>query len=182
MVFILLMALLTGKGNLTFYSFAIIAGLLCSMVGDTFLMLPSDQFIAGLISFLIAHLFYILAFTYSRRIRFSLLSLAPFVLYGILMGNLLSPHLGQMKLPVTIYIAVILIMGWQAWERWNHTKQRVALIAFFGAVLFIISDSVLAIDRFREPFEIARALTLSTYVTAQWLIALSVRQKPIQVK
>ena len=48
------------------------------------------------------------------------------------------------------------------------------VIAFLGAVLFVISDSVLALDRFRGEFGAARALTLSTYYAAQWLIASSV--------
>lgn len=174
MVFILLIAVLKTKKAPAFYAYAIIAGLVCSMAGDIFLMLPSDQFILGLISFLIAHLFYITAFTYGRKIRPAPWLLIPFVLYGILMYGILSPYLGVMKLPVAAYIIVILIMGWRAWERWSHTAERTALLAFLGAVLFVISDSVLALNRFREPFEVARALNLSTYFAAQWLIALSI--------
>ena len=78
-------------------------------------------------------------------------------------------------MPVLAYIIVILFMGWRAWERWKQTGERLALLAFFGAILFIISDSVLAVNRFREHFETARALTLSTYFTAQWLIAFSIK-------
>ena len=175
MVFILLIALLKAKMSPVFYAFAILGGLFCSMAGDIFLMLPSDQFILGLISFLIAHLFYIAAFVHGRRLRVSFWSLLPFVLYGIFIFIILLPGLEEMKLPVLAYIVVILTMGWQAWQRWTATGQRLALLAFFGAILFIISDSVLAINRFREQFEIARALTLSTYFAAQWLIALSIR-------
>lgn len=174
MVFILLIAILKTKESPAFYAFAIIAGLVCSMAGDIFLMLPSDQFVPGLISFLIAHLFYIAAFTYGRKIRPAPWLLIPFVLYGILIYSILSPYLGVMKLPVAVYIGVILVMGWRAWERWSQTAERTALLAFLGAVLFIISDSVLALNRFREPFLVARALTLSTYFAAQWLIAFSI--------
>ena len=177
MVFILLIAVLKTKEAPAFYAFAIIAGLVCSMAGDIFLMLPSDQFILGLISFLIAHLFYIAAFTYGRKIRPAPWLLIPFVLYGILIYGILSPYLGEMKLPVAAYIVVILVMGWRAWERWSQTAEKTALLAFLGAILFIISDSVLALNRFREPFEVARALNLSTYFAAQWLIALSISKK-----
>ncbi len=79
-----------------------------------------------------------------------------------------------MKIPVFVYVLVILVMGWRAWERWTGTRMKTALFAFFGAMLFIISDSVLALNKFREHFEIARALSLTTYFCAQWLIALSV--------
>jgi uncharacterized membrane protein YhhN len=174
MVFILLLAILKAREHRRFYAYAIVAGLLCSMVGDVFLMLPSDRFVAGLVSFLVAHLLYITAFTYGRPFRYSICTLLPYALYGILVFMILSPHLGAMKLPVLAYIVVILVMGWQAWERWSVTGEKSALLAVFGAILFIVSDSVLAIDRFREPYEFARALILSTYFAAQWLIALSV--------
>jgi uncharacterized membrane protein YhhN len=177
MVFILLIAISKARKAPIFYAYAIVGGLLCSMAGDIFLMLPSDQFIPGLVSFLVAHLFYIWAFIHGRRFRFSFWSLLPFVVYGILIFIFLSPGLKAMKLPVLAYIVVILLMGWQAWERWGDTGQGLALLAFFGAVLFIISDSVLAINRFRQPFEMARALTLSTYFAAQWMIAFSINER-----
>ena len=79
-----------------------------------------------------------------------------------------------MKIPVLVYVVVILVMGWRAWERWTKIRMKTALFAFFGAMLFIISDSVLAINKFREHFEAARAITLITYFSAQWLIALSI--------
>jgi len=177
MIFIILIAIQLGVSHLSIYVYAILLGLLFSLIGDVFLMLPSDLFILGLISFLIAHLFYIVAFSFGKRFKFSFWSLLPFVLYGILMFGILSPYLGEMKLPVVAYIGVILIMGWQAFDRWNLTRDRFALLAFIGAVLFIFSDSVLALNKFREPFDIARVLNLSTYFFAQWLITLSIRQK-----
>jgi uncharacterized membrane protein YhhN len=174
MTFILIIALSKAKESPSFYAYAIIAGLLCSVAGDVFLMLPSDQFVAGLISFLIAHLLYIVAFTFGRPFRFPPWSLVLFALYGVFIYSLLYPHLGDMKIPVFIYVMVILVMGWRAWERWTGTRMKTALFAFFGALLFIISDSILAVNKFREHFEIARALSLTTYFSAQWLIALSV--------
>ena len=59
----------------------------------------------------------------------------------------------------------------------RQTAEKTALLAFFGAVLFIISDSILALNRFREPFAVARVLNLSTYFAAQWLIAFSISKK-----
>jgi uncharacterized membrane protein YhhN len=176
MVFILLIAMAKARKSRVFYAYAIVGGLLCSMAGDIFLMLPSDQFIPGLVSFLAAHLCYIGAFTRGRRLRFSVWPILPFVVYGIFIFIFLFPGLKAMKLPVLAYIVVILVMGWQAWERWDVTGQRLALLAFFGAALFIISDTALAINRFRQPFEMAKALILSTYFAAQWMIAFSVNE------
>ncbi|MFC1976337.1 lysoplasmalogenase [Chloroflexota bacterium] len=172
MIFILLIAI-QGSAATPFYKFAIIAGLICSIVGDTLLMPTIDRFIPGLIAFLIAHLFYITAF--ASGISFGLSwSLVPLAIYGIAIYAILSPSLGQLKLPVATYIVVILVMGWLAWERWSQTGQNDALLALLGAILFVISDSILAIHRFRGPYKLGRALNLSTYFAAQCLIAGSV--------
>jgi uncharacterized membrane protein YhhN len=174
MIFILLIAVQAKKPDTSLYKVAIIAGLVCSLAGDVFLMLPADRFVAGLVSFLIAHLFYITAFTSGTGFSFSWRSLVLCIIYGIFLFNILSPHLGEMKLPVLVYMVVILVMAWQAWERWRQTGQSGALLAFLGAVLFVISDSALAINRFRGQYKSAQALILSTYFAAQWLIARSV--------
>lgn len=174
MIFILLIALQAGKPEALLYKYAIIAGLVCSLAGDVFLMLPSDRFIAGLVSFLIAHLFYMAAFASETGFGLSLWSLAPLVIYGIVMLRILSPHLGEMKAPVLVYVMTILVMVWQAWERWNRVGQSRALLAFLGATLFLISDSALAVNRFRGKFKHAPTLILGTYFAAQWLIACSV--------
>lgn len=162
------------RGN---YGKVLIAGLVCSMAGDIFLMLPANYFVAGLISFLIAHIFYIVAFTQGRAFRGSVWWIASFVIYGIFIFWLLEPYLGHLLWPVVVYIGVILIMGWQAAERWNHLRDTGALLALVGAIFFIVSDSVLAYNKFRASIEFGRALNLSTYFLAQWLIAWSIRPK-----
>lgn len=171
MVFIILIAVLAKKPPSRRYKYAIITGLLFSLVGDIFLMLPMDLFIAGLVSFLIAHLIYIYAFRSGRSLRFKFLVMLPLAIYGVLIFAMLSPGLNGMAVPVAAYIVVILVMAWQAWNQWDQVRERWALLAFIGAVLFVISDSILALNRFGEPFVVARALTLSTYYSAQWLIS-----------
>jgi uncharacterized membrane protein YhhN len=176
MLFIILVALEDRTHGISFYKYMIVAGLLCSLAGDIFLMLPSDRFVAGLSSFLIAHLFYIAAFSSSTRAdsAMSLLAALPFLLYGSVMLWILFPHLGRMKTPVLIYMLVILLMAWQALNSWMTNMQPGTLLAFLGALLFVASDSLLALNRFRHPFRSAHLLILSTYFTAQCLIALSV--------
>jgi len=174
MLLIITIAVRRATAERTLYAHAILAGLLCSIAGDVFLMLPSDRFIPGLVSFLIGHLFYIAAFAYGRPFRVSFLPLIFFALYGILIYLALSPHLGAVKAPVAVYIVAILIMGWQAWARWSVLRTGPALLAAAGAVLFIISDSVLAFSRFRGPVELGRLLNLATYFIAQWCIAMSI--------
>lgn len=171
MVFIILIALLAKTPPSSRYKYAIIAGLLVSLVGDIFLMLPMDLFIAGLISFLITQLIYTYAFRSGRPLRFKFLAMLFFVICGVLIYVILFPGLNGMAVPVAAYVVVILMMAWQAWDQWEQMRARWALLAFIGALLFMISDSVLAFNRFGEPFAAARVLTLSTYYSAQWMIS-----------
>jgi uncharacterized membrane protein YhhN len=173
-VFIILIALESNFAVSPFYRYAIIAGLLFSLAGDIFLMLPRDRFIQGLISFLVAHLFYIAAFSFEGGHALSMWAVIPFLIYGSLMLRVLWRYLGKMRLPVIFYVLVILTMGWMAATRWMMWGQQPgSLLALAGALLFIASDSTLAVERFKGRFLSAPFLILSTYFTAQLLIALS---------
>jgi uncharacterized membrane protein YhhN len=172
-VFIILIAIEAKHPVFAFYRYAVILGLIFSLAGDVFLMLPQDRFIHGLVSFFIAHLFYIAAFIYQSGLDLPFSSMAPFALYGILMLSVLWPRLGKMRLTVLAYMMVILLMGWTAVGRWIWTGQGGSLQAALGALLFLASDSTLALDKFKGRFRAAQFLILTTYFTAQWLIALS---------
>jgi uncharacterized membrane protein YhhN len=175
MVWIILIALLSKSQVSAFYKYMIVAGLLCSLVGDIFLMLPADRFVPGLLSFLVAHLFYIAAFASGGvHFRTALWCATAFLIYGSLMLRALFPHLGRMKLAVVIYMLVILVMAGLALSRWVGTGQAGSALAFCGALLFTVSDSTLAVNRFKGGINHAQFYILSTYFAAQWLIALSV--------
>ncbi len=137
-------------------------------------MLPSDMFIQGLVAFLIAHLVYIAALIDGVGWKSSKLRLTNFILLGVVLTAILWPDLGDMRIPVALYILAILTMGWRAWERWAILGGIGPKLAAAGAMLFIISDFILALNRFKEPFFIARGMNLSTYFAAQWFIAMSV--------
>lgn len=170
MIFIIMIAL---EAMPSLYRHLILAGLLFSLMGDIFLMLPQDRFVPGLFSFLIAHLFYIAAFTLDGARRASLLTALVLLLYGILMLALLLPHLGKMKAPVIVYMLVILLMVWQASNRCLSSEIMGSGLAFAGAALFAVSDSILALNRFRKAWRSAQFLILASYFAAQWLLALS---------
>lgn len=170
---ILLIAALRPAPADSLYHTAVLAGLVCSLAGDVFLMLPQDRFIPGLASFLTAHLCYIVAFSSGTRLGFSPWTTLPLVVYAALLLNILWPRLGKMKGTVLLYIAVILVMAWRALCRWEQMGTTGALMAAVGALLFVISDSALALNRFRKPYPSAQLLILSTYYPAQILIALS---------
>ena len=156
-----------------FYRYMIAAGLVCSLIGDVFLMLPSDYFRSGLVSFLIAHLLYVAAFLFEGNRAVSLWAAVPLVIYGGLMLTCLWRGLDKLKGPVIVYMLALLLMALIASSRFLITKQGGSLLAATGAILFVASDSILAVDKFRRGFRIAQLLILTTYFVAQCLIALS---------
>jgi uncharacterized membrane protein YhhN len=155
------------------YKQLVVAGLVCSLAGDVFLMLPRERFVAGLACFLVAHVCYIAAFAAGGGRTFSWLGAGVLALYGALMLRLLWPRLGKLKAPVSVYVAAILLMAWQALNRWMMVGDAGSASAFAGAVLFVVSDSALAWNRFRAEFKSAQGFVLGTYFAAQLLIALS---------
>lgn len=162
--------------SLPFYKPLVIAGLVFSFFGDVFLMLPKDRFVAGLVSFLVAHLLYIGAFTIlSDAFPLSGWAIVPFLAYAAVLLRILMPHVPRgLKAAVIVYAAALLLMAWLAAER-GIAGLPGGLAAALGGILFVISDSALALDRFRRPFRGAEPLVLATYWAAQTLIALSIR-------
>jgi uncharacterized membrane protein YhhN len=145
------------------YRTAIIVGLLFSLAGDVFLMLPSDRFVAGLASFLLAHVCYIAAFVSVTTARSVVAGMLLLAWGGFLLGRLWS-RLGALRLPVTLYAAVLLAMAWTA----------TGTSAAAGAILFVASDSALALERYDRKHRWGQTVVLSTYFIAQTLIALSI--------
>lgn len=173
-ILILSLALSAPRAMNGGYGALVAAGLLFSLAGDVFLMLPRDRFVAGLASFLVAHLFYVAAFAPRPFGVAAPLVLAVLVLYGGGLMRALWPHLGRLRAPVAVYGAAMLVMAWQAAERSAVLGTTPALMAAVGAGLFVASDSVLAWRRFVGPVRNGQAVVLGTYFAAQWLIALSV--------
>ncbi|MCW8329518.1 lysoplasmalogenase [Photobacterium sp. SDRW27] len=164
---LLLLAWQTGLDSL--YHQAIFIGLLLSVVGDIFLMLPKDRFVPGLVSFLLAHVAYSLAFW--SQLDGSMVWWLPAMLFGggIIVFLLLLPSLGRLIAPVAVYIAMIVQMTWAAGEYWLTVGSTAGLLAFAGSLVFMLSDSVLAVDRFRGPFKPSVAVIMSSYYLAQSL-------------
>ena len=156
------------------YKTLVLAGLGFSLLGDVALMFADRWFTAGLVAFLAAQCLYILAFRPRPGHPPGLSTLLPYILFGLLMFFLLAPKLGPMKVPVFVYIAAITTMAGFAAARYVDVGGTKTLLAFAGGVLFLISDSVLAYDRFAKKIPLARLFVLGTYFPAQLLIALSV--------
>ena len=174
-ILILLLALFAPKNR---YKIAVVLGLLLSLMGDIFLMLPSDQFLIGLICFLITHICYIIAFLSDSRFGRPLWPYVLLAAIGIIIFTALSRGIvTSMKFPVAIYAGALSFMTAQAIARNLQQRSTGSLFAAIGAVLFLISDTLLAYDRFLTPFEASNAVILATYYPAQYFIALSAVRK-----
>src|SRR5947208_2189525 len=157
------------------YRWLVFAGLLCSLGGDVWLLFPRG-FVAGLASFLLAHLLYIAAFAPGTPWNASAwVLLAPSVLVCLVLLRHLWPLLGRVRPPVAVYVSVIAVMGWRAAVRVTAAPAASGGLALAGALLFMLSDGLLATDRFVRRFAAADAALMTTYYAAQTLIALSVR-------
>ena len=156
----------------------VILALLFSWTGDVLLMFEStisNFFIFGLVAFLIAHIFYILFYESIIRkegLRKNYWWFIPVIIYYIALIYILSPNLGDMTWPVRIYGIVICYMLIQALQAGRIKDLGAATSMIGGAVLFISSDSILAINKFYEPFNYAGIAIMLTYGIAQLLITL----------
>src|SRR5205809_56507 len=103
--------------------------------------------------------------------------IAPFALVSLATLRYLWPHLGRERAPVAVYVSVIAVMGWRAAVRALAASPPPASggLALAGALLFMLSDGLLATDRFARRLRAAEAAVMTTYYAAQTLIALSVR-------
>lgn len=164
------------------YRTAVLAGLALSLVGDVLLMLPVDLFVPGLIAFLLAHVCYIVAFVPGSSVRARWMASVPVAVVAA--GNLagLLPQVASpLKAPVVVYTLVLGTMAAFALARAFTSSialdtPRSARMGAVGAVCFMISDSLLAWDKFGGGLPLSPLTVLGTYYVAQWCIAQSVRR------
>jgi uncharacterized membrane protein YhhN len=156
------------------YRGLIAAGLLCSLVGDVLLLWPESLFVAGLLAFLVAHVCYLTAFRTDGGERPSPLLLFPLGAVAVAVLAVTWKALGPLRLPVVVYMAVIVAMWWAALGRHHALRNRSAILAAAGATAFVASDGLLALNRFWKPLPAAALLVLIPYYAAQLLLAASV--------
>lgn len=159
----------------------VLLAVIFSCAGDTLLMFQGKDgnfFMFGLGAFLVAHVFYMLAYRQHQstdtsnelqglqKIRYAF----PILLSGTGLVVVLYSRLGGMKIPVLIYAVVLTAMVLAALFRFGKTSSSSFALVFGGAILFMISDSLIAINKFLEPLPMAGVWIMITYIVAQYLI------------
>ena len=148
-------------------------GIILSLAGDVLLMLPREQFIAGLVAFLLAHLAYIIGLNQTLP-PFSVIGLVWAVLLGIIAAQFYK-HLAtglirqkeeSLQKPILTYIAVITIMLLSALLTLSHPDwdSRTAITVSIGAALFALSDAFLAWNKFVQPIKNGRVMNIATWI------------------
>ncbi|MDP1887342.1 lysoplasmalogenase family protein [Polaromonas sp.] len=151
------------------------AGLVFSLAGDVLLMFPGF-FIPGLLSFLVAHLFYIALFKQGQAWFPSRRALAATLGVGALMYAFLFAGLNPvLRFAVAAYVIVIALMAAQAIGRATVLRDRASLGVAIGAGFFMLSDALLATNKFAQPLPMAQLWVLGTYYLAQVLIVHNAR-------
>lgn len=185
------------KNKYTNFHRIMMIGFFFSWIGDVLLQFsnedkelffsPDTFFLLGLGGFLLTQVFYTIAFNipkgknkiFGPRIYQLILVLG----YGFLLMWLLYNKLGDYKIPVIIYAIVIHVMLLSALNRFGKVNGVSYMLIAIGAILFVASDSMIAISRFLEKFDFARVLIMSTYILAQYFIAIgSLRQDSANIE
>lgn len=155
------------------YSSFVIIGLCLSLLGDYFLMLPSDKFIQGIAAFFLAHILYIAAFLQNIKLEMHspllilLLLLFAAAYYSKIYKGIVREGGNLLQIAVISYIAILGVMFYTA-----YLSNNISLTV--GTLLFVISDALLAWERFIKPFPGSPEAITCTYFVAQYLIAMSI--------
>ena len=161
------------KRNGTLF-YLILLALFLSWAGDVLLQMKG-MFIPGLISFLLAHVFYIIYFSKTGKSKKGLLQLQPLICIPVLVYIViflwqLYPFLDALKIPVTVYGITIGTMLLMAINTRRKVFDNAATLFINGALLFVISDSLLAVNMFAKSHFMLSLCVMLTYASAQYLI------------
>lgn len=158
-----------------------LCALVFSLFGDFLLLFVYKSelfFMVGLLAFLIAHILYCLVFLKRRNSTLKPYgTMFLFVAYAIGLFVLLKPGLGNLLIPVLIYMIIILLMVITAYLRKGNAPNNSFKLVFLGALFFMVSDSILAINKFYMPVPYSHFSIMFTYALAQLLIVLGLKKQ-----
>jgi uncharacterized membrane protein YhhN len=151
-----------------------VIALIFSFAGDVLLLDKSNLFLMGIAAFLITQLLYISIF--AKGLKDSsfvnkLKALLPFLVYFIVLITVLKPGLQDLFIPVLVYGLAISLFGTVALLNYLIKRDMISLRLFTGAVLFILSDSLIAFNKFHHERSFYPVIIMITYIVAQYLIA-----------
>lgn len=162
----------SSKGRVSKRILILVVALIFSWGGDLALIYP-EYFLLGVGLFLVAQISYSYLFIQSsyQKLKFHTVKVIPYFIYGILLFYLLLPDAGDLRIPIFIYGLCLLTMAALARLREGFTSKGSYQYVLIGSILFLISDSLIAINKFYMEVPFERILIMGTYIVAQYLIA-----------
>ncbi|MCE7742127.1 MAG: lysoplasmalogenase [Candidatus Heimdallarchaeota archaeon] len=168
----------------TLLNWWIVIALVGGFLGDVFLMVPDPKekklwLRFGLISFLLGHIFYVVAFIliandFSHYQWWSVFLIIPFVIGAIIVHPRLTKHTGDMTMAVTAYIIIIALMGISTTFLLGFGTTTGFVLLYVGSWFFVISDIINGIGKFVIQFKYERVITMFTYILGQLLLVLGI--------
>lgn len=175
MPLLLLYLYVHSKGNVKITTLLLATALILSWGGDVALIFQADQlyFLLGVGLFLCAQLVYMYLFTKAvyGRMEFDPLRSLPFILYAILLLFILIPASGEFMIAVGLYGVCLTAMAIASRLRGGLTGTLSFQMVLLGAILFMLSDSLLAINKFLTDLPLAHLWIMGTYIPAQLFIS-----------
>ncbi len=166
-------------GSIDQVDWLIMVALIGGWAGDIFLMLEDEEkwFLFGMGAFFVNQIFYIISFllsigSYSGFDIWALFLLAPSLLILLFTVPRFIKKTGDMKIPVLVYMAAILLMHITAILRMAEFSGLPFILVYIGSLSFIFSDASIAVNKWAGEFHNARFIIMTTYVMAQFYIAL----------
>lgn len=163
-----------------------VLGMFFCFIGDVLLMFKgANFFMYGLAAFLLGHIVYIkiTASFLPKDLTVKMITSAfPFVIFFCILMYLIYPNLNEMLIPVVVYGVTISTFGSVAFLNYRSEKSTENGWLFIGAILFILSDSLIALNKFYEPNELYGVSIMITYILAQFLICKAMIVKSVPVK
>ncbi|WP_349664232.1 lysoplasmalogenase [Cellulophaga lytica] len=169
-ILIIAVVIVFGKRKPKKYFITVLTALLFCLLGDI-LLLNNNYFIYGLASFLVAHILFAYSFISLNGINLNIRPLVVLLTTGIAYYSFIYKGLGELVIVVGVYILFILFMCWQGINLYIKHKGGVFLAIAIAVSLFLISDAILAYNKFVQAFNYLGVLILLTYWLAIGIIA-----------
>ncbi|MBW8198771.1 lysoplasmalogenase [Flagellimonas abyssi] len=174
-IFVIAVPFFAPKNGHVTFGRLVIVGLVFCLLGDVLLLFDA-YFLFGLGAFLLAHILFSISFV--QYMGFYKNWIAFLVLFGIagVLFYWLRPDLGDLLLPVSIYVLIITFMAWQGVGLYMRKRNNAHALLAMAVLFFMFSDTLLAIAKFKTPFYLSGPLILSTYWLSIGLIANATRK------
>ena len=168
----------SSRGKVTMKTMLLSLAILFSWLGDVALLYQSNEmyFIVGIGLFLAAQVTYIFTLKIAsfQPLRLDLLKVIPYALFAVILFALLLPNAGDLAIPIFIYGLIISVMAGTARLREGNTSHDSYRLALYGSLLFLASDSILAINKFYIEVPLPGVWIMSTYIAAQLLLVVGI--------